>query len=250
MEAFFFSDDEKTRLFGVFRAPQDAQKVWILAPPFGEEEKSARRTLTEIARFLEKRGQASLLFSYRGTGDSEGSFADFSLSDWKNDIQNAIAEAQKRVPDAQIALLGVRLGASLALQIAPQIEVSELVLIEPLLSGRSFLSQQTLRKKLRADLTGDVASVKNATEIEDLDGWPLSPRLKDELNALDLRAVSIVVAQTAILVLQVGPKSELSPPLGAFAEKIGAKTGVVVMPPFWNLLDYSDSAPLLAALNS
>ena len=248
MDAFFFPDEEKTRLFGVFRAPEGAQKVWIVAPPFGEEEKSARRTLTKIARFLENRGEASLLFSYRGTGDSEGDFADFSLSDWKIDLQNAILEARKRLPEAQIALLGVRLGASLALEIASQNE-SNLVLIEPLLSGRSFLSQQNMRKKLRADLTGEIATAKNDAEIQDLDGWPLSPRLRDELNTLDLRSISTAEAKIPILVLQVGPKSELSAQFSSFSEKIGAQTGVVVMPPFWNLLDYADCTPLLVALD-
>ena len=251
MDAFFFSDvnnSQNARLFGVWRAPIGARRVWIVAPPFGEEEKSARRTLTDMARFWESRGEASLIFSYRGTGDSEGDFADFALSDWKNDIETALSEAQKRLPNAQIALLGVRLGASLALEIAPAL-VEKLILVEPLLSGRSFLSQQTLRKKLRADLTGDATqTAKIEGEIEDLDGWPLAPRLKNELNALNLRAAEFSDLPASIAVIQVGPKSEIAPPLAAFAEKIGAQTRVAVMPPFWNLLDYSDSTPILAAL--
>ncbi|BCM89441.1 hypothetical protein IAD21_01287 [Abditibacteriota bacterium] len=247
VDAFFFADD----LFGVWRGVASAQQVWVLAPPFGEEEKSARRTLTDIALAFQKRGESSLLFSFRGCGDSKGDFARVSLIDWRADLTNAIAEAKRRAPEAEIGLLGVRLGASLCLQVATaQNDVTELVLIEPLLSGRSFLSQQMMRQKIRAQMTGEAsAEQQTATEWEDLDGWPLGPKMKSELQALDLMKQSFEVrARTRIF--QVGPKTEVAPPLRALSEKLAASAEAIVMPPFWNLLDYSDAASLLRALSS
>ncbi len=247
VEAFFFADG----LFGIWRGAANAARVWVLAPPFGEEEKSARRTLTDIAVAFQGRGAASLLFSFRGCGDSQGDFARVGLNDWRDDLNHAIGEARRRAPGAEIGLLGVRLGASLCLEVAAAREdVPELVLLEPLLSGRSFLSQQLMRQKIRAQMTGEGGESQtqsDATEWDDLDGWPLGATMKADLQALDLMKQTLAVrARTRIF--QVGPKAEVAPPLRALAEKLGASSEAVVMPPFWNLLDYSDAAPLLRAL--
>ncbi|RYX81811.1 hypothetical protein EON83_22390 [bacterium] len=247
VDAFFFADD----LFGVWREAVGAQRVWVLAPPFGEEEKSARRTLTDIAREFEARGESSLLFSFRGCGDSKGDFARMGLGDWRDDLANALSEAKQRAPKAQIGLLGARLGASLCLQVAAgRDDIAELALLEPLLSGRSFLSQQMMRQKIRAQMTGETGAAAEqvkSTEYDDLDGWALGPTMKADLQALDVMKQSFEL-KSRTRIFQIGPKAEVTPPLRALSEKLGASAEAVVMPPFWNLLDYSDSASLLASL--
>ena len=248
LEAFFFPTSNDLQLFGVWRGPRDAKHAWILCPPFGEEEKSARRVLTQIAQTLEKRGQSSLVFSFRGTGDSQGDFATTDLTQWRADLRAAQQQAMVLAPQASLNLLGVRLGASLALQEAPNLGVQQLILIEPLLSGRSFLMQQTAKKQIRAQLTGDGAATPSLLPADDLDGWPLGSALKSELQALDLKREAAPNAK--ISVLQVGPREEIAPPLQNFADNLGATTRAVVMPPFWNLLDYTDPKPLLGALES
>lgn len=252
MEAFFFPTTANLRLLGVWRGPENAARCWILCPPFAEEEKSARRVLTQIAQLIERRGEASLLFSWRGSGDSEGDFADASLSAWRQDLAAACHEAQKRAPAASIALLGVRLGGSLALQSVAELGAKELVLIEPLLAGRSFLMQQNAKKQIRAKLTGESEAVPAApadSAINDLDGWALGAAMKAELSALDLRHDTPTFSGTTH-VFQVGPRPEVAPPLAGFAETLGATAQAVVMPPFWNLIDYADPGPLLRSLES
>ena len=110
LEPIFFPSGD-TRLFGIWRDAPGARRAWVVCPPFAEEEKSAHRTLTEIALNLQARGEASLFFSYRGTGDSEGDFADATLALWRADIAAAIDELVARAPGAEIGILGVRLGA-------------------------------------------------------------------------------------------------------------------------------------------
>ena len=247
IEPFFFANG----LFGVWRDVPGAKRAWILAPPFAEEEKSARRTLTDIARFLQSHGEANLLFSFRGQGDSGGDFASLGLSEWREDFSNAINETKRRAPNAEIGLLGVRLGASLALEVAAQRDdIAEMVLLEPLLSGRSFLGQQLMRQKIRAQMTDNASAelgVRSA-EFDDLDGWPIGAKMKSELQALDVMKPSFEIGCRTFL-FQIGPKTEVAPNLRALGEKLNASVDVVVMPPFWNLLDYSDCAPLLKALD-
>jgi len=242
----FFMERE---VFAVWRGAPNAQRAWILAPPFAEEEKSARRVLTEIASLFAERSEPSLLFSFRGQGDSGGDFAQMSLEDWQGDLTSAIEETKRRAPAATIGVLGVRLGASLALQVAARRDdVAELVLIEPLLSGKNFLSQQLMRQKIRAGLTGSASSnEKEGAPFDDLDGWPLGVRMKSDLNALDLGNDTPRFAGKT-RVFQIGPKAEVAPPLRAFADKLGAPVEALVMPPFWNLLDYSSPRGLLERL--
>lgn len=249
MQAFFFPTGDALRLFGVWREVEAARRVWVLCPPFAEEEKSARRVLTLIARELEKRGESSLLFSFRGTGDSEGDFAAANLTAWREDLRAACAEAKKRAPDAPIALLGVRLGATLALLEAENLGAQTLVLIEPLQSGRSFLMQQSAKKQIRAQLTGEAETKSETSPSDDLDGWKLGAGMKTELSALDLkRGTPSFSGKTHLF--QVGPRAEVAPPLQHFANGLNTQARAVVMPPFWNLIDYSDPAPLLDCLQS
>ena len=239
LEPLFFPSGE-LQLFGVWRAVPAAKRVWVLCPPFAEEEKSAHRTLTEIALALQARGEASLLFCYRGTGDSEGDFADATLADWRADIAAAIDAATSRAPGAPIGLLGVRLGASLAY--LERERAQQLLLIEPILSGRSMLSQLSTRQKMRVQMAGGGA----ALPAGDLDGWPLGEALRDDLNALDLRDAAHFNGNAQVW--SVGPRDVVAPPLQNFADQIGAQTRALVMPAFWNLLDYTPPTPMLDAL--
>ena len=239
LEPLFFPSGD-IQLFGVWRAAAGAKRVWIICPPFAEEEKSAHRTLTEIALALQARGESSLFFAYRGTGDSEGDFAAATTSDWRADIRAAVAVAQTRAPGAQLGLLGVRLGASLAY--LEREVAARLLLIEPILSGRSMLGQLNMRQKMRVSMAGGGA----ALPAGDLDGWPLGEALRDELNALDLRDAAPYKGKAQVW--NVGPREAVAPPLQAFADQIGAQSRAVVMPAFWNLLDYTPPTPLLQAL--
>ena len=268
-EPLFLPASRGERLFAVWRAPAQPRGVWVVCPPFAEEDKSARRTLTEVCEALGQSGDATLLFSFRGTGDSSGDFARATLEDWRADLRTAVAWARHRAPGLPLGLLGVRLGAALAYLEAPALEPRRLVLIEPLMSGRSYLAQQAARKKLRTQMTqaqmtqaqgGAEADVPASTPaettlpettlpegVEDLDGWPLGTELRAGLNTLDLRS-SPKVTGIWLRALQVGPRPEVAPPLQAFADRSGGNAAAVVMPAFWNLLDYTPAGPLTDAL--
>ena len=267
----FFASASGEALFGVYRCAENQapRRVWVLCPPFAEEDKSARRALTEVSEALVAGGDATLLFAYRGTGDSEGDFATVSLEDWRADIASAAGQARILSDAGQLGLLGVRLGASLALQLAGEVGADQLLLVEPLLSGRSFLMQQSLRRKMRSELTaGDQAEeiglavapaapegesqsesqgAPQGGDWEDLDGWALGPLLKADLNQLDLKKAPPAVPSGSHL-FQVGPKHEVSPPLAALGAALGVPVQAVVMPPFWNLLDYASPRPLVDAI--
>jgi pimeloyl-ACP methyl ester carboxylesterase len=263
IEPVFFRGASGVRLCGVWRGSTPdvtPLRVWIVCAPFAEEEKSAHRTLVELADSFVAKGDAVLFFAYRGTGDSDGDFAEATLTAWSEDILDAVQFARKTFPCSTPGLIGLRLGASLAAQVGEQLDVRNIILIEPVLRGRSFLMQLGARRKIRAALTEQEAGEQSQTEnlqsetnhlkYEDMDGWPLGDAMRDELHALDLSAYPPRLA-AGVLLLQIGPREKIAPPLEQFAAALNpeAQARAVVMPPFWNRLDYVSPMPLLDAVN-
>ncbi len=267
IEPFFFRGESGVRLCGVWRLPDAGStpsvappRVWIMCAPFAEEEKSAHRTLVELADSLVSKGDAVLFFAYRGTGDSDGDFANATLTVWSEDILDAFQFARKTFPQSTPGLIGLRLGASLATQVGEQLDAQNFILIEPVLRGRSFLMQLGARQKIRAAITEQESGEKlqpeksqtkiNSQNFEDMDGWPLGEAMREELRALDL---SVHPPQLAakVLLLQIGTREKVAPPLEQFTAALNPRSKVhaVIMPPFWNRLDHVSPVPLLDAVS-
>jgi pimeloyl-ACP methyl ester carboxylesterase len=72
-------------------------------------------------------------FDYGGTGDSAGDGGRVSLREWTADLATAIEEVRRRSGMSRVALVGQRLGASLAWSAATQRgDVDLLVLWDPI----------------------------------------------------------------------------------------------------------------------
>ncbi len=254
LEHFFFGPQNS--LSGVWHAPHaQIERVWVFCAPFGEEDKSARRTLNEGARWLAARGEAVLIFNARGAGDSGGDFAGQTLDNWRDDLCSALAEAKKRAPEAKLGLLGVRLGASLAAQVADA-AVGNLILLEPILSGRRYWNEMAMRQKLRAKMTQKESGNSNdapqvlaaATDVFDLDGWPIGAAMQADLQALELANVREWTAQTRVQVFQIGSKSEVAANLKSWCAERQIVPTAIVAQPFWNLLDHAPSEVVWAQI--
>ncbi len=247
MQPFWAMCDER-RLAAIWRdgvaSETASEQVWVLCPPFAEEEKCARRVLTEIALDLQRAGHSSLLFNFSGTGDSEGDFADATLDNWRDEIIAMCALARQRSPKAKLHLLGVRLGASLAAQVAEKCDAENLILLEPLLDGKAYLAQLGQRRRLRGMLT-DADKIVDSS-LEDLDGWPLGNALKTQLEKLQLGRLQLP-AKTQLW--QIGARREVAPALQSWSDENHLTARVLLMPPFWNRLDAVSPKPLLEALN-
>jgi alpha/beta superfamily hydrolase len=231
------------RLAAVWRGGAPEKSMWVLCPPFAEEEKCARRTFTEIAAALQRAGHSSLIFTFSGTGDSEGDFAAASLDKWREEIVAVCALAVERAPHAKLNLCGLRLGASLAAQVADQCGTSRLWLLEPVLEGKAYLAQLGQRRRLRGMLTDAENNLPAASE--DLDGWPLGQELKTQLEELQLGRLRL---PEKTQIWQIGARREAAPALQHWAEINGTEAKVLLMPPFWNRLDAVSPEPLLDAL--
>lgn len=118
----------------------------VLCSPYGYEAICAHRGLRQLAEDLAAAGMPVLRFDYPGTGDSAGEEAPDRIADWLDAIEAAADWLCREAGVTQVALCGLRLGATLAAAAAARRpgRVAALALLAPVVSGRAYLRQLTL----------------------------------------------------------------------------------------------------------
>jgi alpha-beta hydrolase superfamily lysophospholipase len=135
---------EDRPLFGWVHAPATGRSdgAVVLCPPLARELTSAHFAYRLLARALARSGLTAVRFDYDGTGDSAGDDAEPGRVDaWLASVDEAVALA-RRTGAETVALVGMRLGALLALHAARRTPVAAAVLWDPCPSGRRFLKEQ------------------------------------------------------------------------------------------------------------
>jgi alpha-beta hydrolase superfamily lysophospholipase len=193
--AFYFDSDEGPLVGWLHRTTGAARNVGlVICKPFGYEALCAHRSLRCFAEDAAEAGIPSLHVDYLGTGDSSDidPSAD-QIATWTRDIIAAVKELRERAPIQHVCLLGVRLGALLAVLAAEQCkEITSLVVISPIVSGRRYL--RSLRTARLAASLGSGASAEN-TELDgdamEASGFMLSAATIATLKDIDLKARAV-----------------------------------------------------------
>ncbi len=237
-------------LYGMLHRPSGSSRGGIVfANPIFEEHKSSQRVMVNMARILCDNGFTVLRFDYRGCGDSPGSQKDFSIPDWLADIRSAIEFVQGTVP-GPIGLLGLRIGASLAL--AASVEVVYRVLWEPVISGSDFIEQELRRKLMKEMMTFGksrtsraelIAELKSGRTI-DLAGYPLTPSLYHDICNMDL--LKHADTNSSCLLVNITHRQKETKEMTQLHDaKPSLELKVVTEQPFWNLIGLADRPGLL-----
>ena len=141
----FFLQGSRGKLFALHYLPQKdnrAGKHVLFVPPFAEEMNKARRMVAVQSRELSQRGIGVLVLDLFGTGDSEGDFADARWEIWQNDLSRALRWLREGTGE-EIVLLGLRLGALLAMELVAKETkgVSSVILWQPISDGKRAMTQ-------------------------------------------------------------------------------------------------------------
>lgn len=237
----------------MLHAPEGEPRLAALfCHPAFDEKKSGHRALVSCARRMALAGAACLRMDLRGCGDSDLDHGEASLKMWDEDVSEAISFLGERFPGTALGLLGLRLGASLAARAAEKHLANDaapriLVLWEPVLCGRVHLEEQLKRKQLREMLTCGRASTQGRGHLStgsagplDLDGFLVSPLLREELMAFNLDRPRSFRGE--VFILQISASDSISPAISALAEnykKAGSnvRSEALREAPFWNQLD-------------
>jgi pimeloyl-ACP methyl ester carboxylesterase len=158
----------------------------VLCYPFLQEYFRSHRAFLRLAILLAGRGWNVLRFDYSGCGDSYGD-GPTSPDAWSQDVRLATRELRERTASTRMALIGLRLGASLAASVAPSVQpLTDLVLWDPVVSGPDYLSDVL---RLRHSATMSPASLRKMERLCANDrgvGVELSPEILQSIDRLSL----------------------------------------------------------------
>jgi alpha-beta hydrolase superfamily lysophospholipase len=202
---------ERGELLAMYHAPAavSGKLGIVLCNPFGYEAMCTHRAYRHLAEQLAARGFPVLCFDYAGTGNASGHDRDPQRwSTWQHSIGAALDELGRLSGCTRFGLVGLRLGANLALLAAQaRTDIAALVLWAPLFTGKSFLREELAVHKLRALQTvHDAASVANA-ETEVL-GFVLSAESRASLEAHSLMELKSAPARAALVLTRETPLQE------------------------------------------
>lgn len=233
--------------------PPTRQPGLVLIPPFGQEAKSTVRVYARLAQRLADSGYPCVRLDLCGTGDSTGDHAAITWQSWLDDIRtmlNALSASDPR----PWGLLGTRLGGLLAAQTAWSMEVSSLILIEPVADGAAYLDDLLRRRAIRSMMSGAEASTDepsptdlwDADQCVDFGGYPVNPQLATELRNHQLNTILESLSPSLPTALfRVAATQRLSGPWTQLFETVNARpAGIAEIlrdKPFWGQIEYYES---------
>jgi alpha-beta hydrolase superfamily lysophospholipase len=183
-------------LFGFYHPPdpgRDRRMGVVLCSPIGTDQTRSERTYRHLAEALAANGFACLRFDPFGTGDSGGNLHVPGLARaWVDDVGIAIAEVRSRAQVGRVALVGLRLGATVAMAHAAESgDTAALVLWSPCVSGAAFVNEVSRLHKVYARIDPHVAAAPppQADGVEAL-GMFLPQALVSDLSRIDLLEIS------------------------------------------------------------
>jgi pimeloyl-ACP methyl ester carboxylesterase len=171
-------------LFGCFHPPARGgpKRGVLICNAMGHEYMASFRTVRQTAVRLARAGAPALRFDFYGSGDSAGESSDGCPSRWAEDIGVAVDELRKRQGAAEVSIVGLRLGAALALQRlqeAQPLEARALILWDPVILGKAYVAELLALQRERFGRSSD----------DEVLGFPFNRRLRAELEAIDLSAI-------------------------------------------------------------
>jgi alpha-beta hydrolase superfamily lysophospholipase len=199
-EATVIRDGELT-LFGWFHRATTLRArdcAAVICNPLGYEYVHSHRSLRHLADQLARSGVPALRFDYHGTGDSPGDDLDSDrLACWLGNIKAAIAQAQTLSGCTRICLIGVRMGATLAAQLASECKIDYLVLWNPCNSGRHYLREM---KAIAASANNGQADTTLPNDASESAGFLTSAETAAQLQSINLLKLQFQVTQRALVI--------------------------------------------------
>lgn len=198
MTPFHFGSGRR-RLFGMYMpvgGPVSGARAALLCAPALRDYVLAHRSLRQLASQMAAAGFHVLRFDYHGTGDSDGDMTDADLTGWQDDIATAVEELQDMTGARRVALIGLRLGATLAAQASVRLrkQVESLVLWDPVVRGDEYLQELTAPPEQPRPRPAERGGGF------ELQGFPVNEALLNQLRAVDLTTVAPQLGERLLVV--------------------------------------------------
>ncbi|MEA2856846.1 MAG: hypothetical protein QOH98_1167 [Methylobacteriaceae bacterium] len=192
-----------------------------------------------LATMLAAAGLPVLRFDYHGTGDSLGCDRDpHRVEAWCNSIHAAARFMREQAGIESISLVGIRLGAMLAALCAAEIGVERVVLLAPVMSGRSYIREMQARSNMLASMWRLSDASSRGGEIAS-DGFIITTETAADVSRIDLAGIERAAAREALIFSE-----RQSPAVEKLARKLETEGCVVTSKRFDGFAAAMDSATL------
>jgi uncharacterized protein len=202
MKPLYFGSSQR-QLFGIYHPPRDASvgsRGVLLCYPGVQEYNGTHWAFRRLAAMLARKGLHVFRFDYFGTGDSAGELHEAALEDWIADIRQAAAEFVELSRCRSISVVGLRLGAALALRCVERgLAVKDLVLWEPLVLGRDYVRELEAWDRRRNIVL--LHARRTRGHRDELLGFPFPPDMRRSLEEFDLAQVKAAGAERVLILV-------------------------------------------------
>lgn len=220
------------QLFGLYQEPlahAARGESILLCNPFGQEAIRSHRLFKVLADRLCRDGFHVLRFDYFGTGDSAGNDDEVSITGFIADLLLADDELWRRSGCTRRSWIGLRLGATVAVMASAKAGVApqRIVLWEPVIDGANYLVELehahdvALEDAYGSRCTTD-AKLKSQFAREsgnEVLGFPLTQKLRQELNSLSLDAF----ANTKTSIVDIFANESMPGSAGDLSQRLTAR---------------------------
>lgn len=204
MNPFHFGSSSSP-LFGILHPPlrdKGLNHGVLLCSPIGQEQMRSHRALRQLAQGLTRIGYSVLRFDYFGTGDSSGNCTEVRTNLCIENINTALEELIEMTGCDTVSIVGLRLGASFALQACSlQDKVNRLILWDPIITGSNYideLKQADAAVESHVDHSNDTN--QEGSTFGAL-GFPLTSKLHGDLQSIDLTKLRNINAKKISIVV-------------------------------------------------
>ncbi len=201
--ALFFGDTARP-LFGLYGPPQgerDREHGILLCGPVGHEYMRTHWCLRLLGDHLIQAGFHVMRFDFSCMGDSWGDFEQATAAQWVEDIKTAFTELQDNAGVQQMSIVGLRLGATLAWAAATDLLIKHLVLWDPILEGRAYLTRLRAMQTQLRNTWRDAPPATPGAAHEELLGYRYPAALIEQISGLGIGAEGKVGAEHVSLVV-------------------------------------------------
>ncbi|WP_244816168.1 alpha/beta hydrolase [Caballeronia sp. Lep1P3] len=210
--------------------PGTGKRGVVLCNTYGHEYVWTYSGMRLFAEALAAQGLSVLRFDYRGTGDSDGDDAAPDLFESSiEDIGAAVELLKEQTGIEHVTLCGFRVGAALALHAALRRPVDDLVLLAPVVSGRTYMRELSITRKTWLEkLAAPLREVQPQEGPLNVLGQEYGEAFRGELEAIDLAAsvkqAGIAPARRTLLMhARVGARDALRDALAALDVDVQAQ---------------------------
>jgi len=207
---------------------------YIYCHPLFDERKCGHRFSYELSKTFEKNHLKLERFDYRGTGESDGRFCDVTMDSLRGDLRTII-------DGDRVCLIGTRFGAAVAFDFCCRNEsdVGALILIEPVVNGRSYVQYLFRKQHLKDMMTGNGGEPAGKNNFCNLEGYKTNGKFIEQIKGIQsVETAGKIKSPAVVHIAGISVSSRINSKYNLLAERL-KKNGVPAsveafnLPVFW-----------------